>query len=104
MIPDPDQTPHQSRQKCANCGLGNSGADELCRRCGSPLMGEDPIEQSPVQKTAEETNPPKRGYLKRVARIRGAPSIVLIIWDASILISSDALQTVLSEKYQKDMD
>src|SRR5258707_11516251 len=100
MIPDPDQTPHQSRQKCANCGLVNTGADELCRRCGSPLMGEDTIEQSPVQKTAEETNPPKRGFLKRVAWILGATSIILIIWYASLLISSDALQPDQREKVQ----
>ena len=25
---------HQSRRKCARCGLVNSGADESCRRCG----------------------------------------------------------------------
>ena len=92
MIPDPNQTPHQSRQKCANCGLVNTGADELCRRCGSPLTGEGPGEQSPVQKTVEETNPPKRGFLKRLTWIVGATLLALLICYASLLISSDGLQ------------
>ena len=99
MIPDPNQTPHQSRQKCANCGLVNASADESCRRCGGPLDPGDyfePIKAEPVTGTASK----KRGFLKRVTWILGATSIILVIWYASLLISSDALQPDQREKVQ----
>src|SRR6266480_2729582 len=81
----------RSRQKCANCGLVNSGSDELCRRCGTALADDESVEQ--IQETAEVgTTSKKRGFLKRLIWVLAATSIILVIWYASLLISSDGLQ------------
>jgi len=101
MNANSNQTLHPSRQKCANCGLVNTGSDELCRRCGSPLTGEDPTEQQTDLEAAEETSPPKRGFLKRLTWIGGATLIILLICYMSLLISSDGLQPDQREEVQK---
>jgi hypothetical protein len=95
------QTDQPSRQKCANCGLVNTGADELCRRCGSSLTGEDLTEQQPDQEPAEETLVKKRSFLKRLTWIVGATVIALLICYVSLLISSDGLQPEQREGVQK---
>jgi len=96
MTSDQNQTPH--RQKCANCGLVNSGADESCRRCGSPLtVGEATGQRS-------EGGPPekkKRGLLKRLTWIAGATIIALLVLYASLLITSDGLQPEQRDQVQK---
>ncbi|MFN2579077.1 MAG: hypothetical protein ABR607_15485 [Pyrinomonadaceae bacterium] len=38
------------------------------------------------------TNPKKRGFLKRLTWVLGATSMILLIWYASLLISSDGLE------------
>jgi hypothetical protein len=101
MILDSNQTPHQSRQKCANCGLVNTRADELCRRCGSPLTGEDPAEQQPDQEAAAGTSPPTRGFLKRLTWVVGATFFALLACYLSLLISSDGLQPDQREAVQR---
>jgi len=101
MNQDPTQTPHQSRRKCVHCGLVNTGSDELCRRCGTPLLADEERAESvapPAPATTASTK--KRGFLKRVTWILGATSIVLVTWYASLLISSDGLQPDQREKVQ----
>ena len=99
MSQDSIQTPHQLRRKCARCGLVNSGADELCRRCGTAL----PDDQSVATIKAEllpVIDTKKRGLLKRLTWIFGATLVALIMFYVSLLISSDGLQTDESEKVQ----
>jgi NADH:ubiquinone oxidoreductase subunit E len=98
MNQDTNQTPHQSRRKCANCGLVNTGSDELCRRCGTPLDADDRAEL--LQAEPAGAAPKKRSFLKRVTWVLGATSIILVIWYASLLISSDGLQPDQREKVQ----
>jgi hypothetical protein len=99
MNQESTQTPHHSRRKCANCGLVNSGSDELCRRCGTPLAADHRVEPVQAEPEADATTK-KRGFLKRVAWVLGATSIILLIWYASLLISSDGLQPDQREKVQ----
>jgi hypothetical protein len=101
MIPNSNQTPHQSRQKCANCGLVNTASDKLCRRCGSPLTGDTPTEQRLNPDVADEGGPKQRGLLKRLTWIAGATLIALLICYLSLLISSDGLQPDQREAVQK---
>ena len=100
MNQDSVQTTHQSRRKCVHCGLVNTGSDELCRRCGTPLDTDDRVE--PVQaEPAASATVKKRGLLKRLTWVLGATAIVLVIWYASLLISSDRLQPDQREKVQR---
>jgi hypothetical protein len=101
MDQNSDQTPHQSRQKCANCGLVNAGSDELCRRCGSSLTDGDLVEQQPSPAALEEPGPKKRSLLKRLTWIVGATFIALLTCYFSLLISSDGLQPEQREQVQK---
>jgi hypothetical protein len=101
MTPDPTQPPRELRRKCVQCGLVNAATDELCRRCGIPLTGEDPTEQQPNRKVTAGTNPPKRGLLKRLSWIVGATLIALLVCYLSLLISSDGLQSDQREEVQK---
>jgi hypothetical protein len=100
MIQDSVQTPDQSRRKCTQCGLVNSGSDELCRRCGTPLAGEEPAELVAPPAPATTVSPKKRGFLKRLTWVLGATFTVLLILYASLLISSDGLQPDQREKVQ----
>jgi len=100
MIPDANQTPHQSRQKCASCGLVNTGSDETCRRCGSPLTGYEPTGPGPVTELSDEPVRKKRGLLKRLTWIAGATLIALLICYVSLLLSSNVLQPDEREKVQ----
>ena len=85
------QSPHQLRRKCGHCGLVNAAADELCRRCGTALANNETAE--PLPASAEvATTAKKRGFLKRLTWVLGATSIILVIWYASLLITSDGLQ------------
>ena len=75
-------TPHNTRNKCAQCGLVNSASDSVCRRCGAEFDAE------PVAVVETDEAPPKksRGFLKRVAWIIGATMILLIIFYLSLLV------------------
>jgi hypothetical protein len=85
------QTPPQTRRKCANCGLVNATKDEACRRCGTSFGKEDSA--PPIHSEIEsQTEPKRRGFLRRVAWVIGATIVLLIIWYVSLLISSDGLQ------------
>src|SRR5258708_8723577 len=101
MIPDSKQPPHQSRQKCASCGLVNAGSDELCRRCGGPLMGNDLTERRDDPEAAAEASVKKRGLLTRLTWIAGATLICLLICYVSLLITSDGLPTDQRDAVQK---
>ena len=99
MSQDSINTPHQLRKKCASCGLVNAGSDESCRRCGAPLADDEPLERitaEPLPAVKEK----KRGFFKRVTWICAATIVALMIWYASLLISSDGLQTEQREKVQ----
>src|SRR5260370_39741389 len=97
----PNQTPHQSRQKCTSCGLVNAGADLACRRCGSPLTDDEPTELHPSPEIAAGLDPKKRGLLKRLTWIAGATLIALMVFYLSLLISSDGLQPDQREELRK---
>jgi len=101
MNPDANQTPHRSRQKCANCGLVNTGSDVSCRRCGSPLTGDEAAEPPPVTEVAEEISTKKRGLLNRLTWIAGATIIVLLVLYGSLLMSSNGLESDQREQVQK---
>jgi hypothetical protein len=79
----------------------NAGSDELCRRCGSPLTGNDLIERRNDPEAAAEASVKKRGLLTRLTWIVGATLICLLICYVSLLISSDGLQTDQREAVQK---
>ena len=100
MNQEPTQT-NQSRRKCAQCGLVNTGSDELCRRCGTPLAGEERAESGsgPAEPVAAAPVK-KRGLLKRATWILGATLIALMFCYASLLITSNALQPDQREKVQ----
>jgi hypothetical protein len=99
MTPDSNETSHRARQKCARCGLVNTGADVTCRRCGDPLTGVDATEQ--LSEAGEETGAKKRGLLKRLTWIAGATIIALLVLYVSLLISSDGLQPDQRAQVQK---
>src|SRR2546426_929543 len=90
-VPEFNPKPDMNRSKCPHCGLVNTVSDELCRRCGTPLDADDHAEL--LQAEPAEATPKKRSFLKRVTWIIGATSIILVIWYASLLVSSDALQS-----------
>lgn len=98
MSPDSANTPPSSRQKCPNCGLVNAASDEVCRRCGSPLSD---VESSSAR-TEPEPKPKtgKRTFLKRVIWVVSATIVILIIFYASLLLSSNALQPDQQRKVQ----
>jgi hypothetical protein len=101
MDQNPDQTPHHSRQKCANCGLVNADTDETCRRCDSSLTDGSAAEQQSSPTAPEEPGPRKRSLLKRLTWVVGVTSIALLTCYLSLLMSSDGLQPEQREQVQK---
>jgi len=83
MSQDSNQVPHLSGRKCASCGLVNARSDKTCRRCGKAF--------GPDLETL--IRPQKRTLWKRISWVLGATSLLLIIFYASLLISSDSLTT-----------
>lgn len=98
MSPDSVNTPPSSRHKCPNCGLVNAASDEVCRRCGTSLAS--PEISTQVGAPQPKAEPAKRGFLKRVLWILGATLVALVIWYASLLLSSNALQPDQQQKVQ----
>ena len=92
-------TPHNIRNKCAQCGLVNAPADSVCRRCGAELDAES------VAALNTEEPPPKksRSFLKRVAWVIGATLILLVIFYLSLLFTSDGLQTAQRDQVQRSI-
>jgi hypothetical protein len=92
-------TPHNTRNKCAQCGLVNTASDSVCRRCGAELDAE------PVAVVETDEAPPKksRSFLKRVAWIIGATMILLIIFYLSLLFTSDGLQPAQRDQVQRSI-
>lgn len=93
------QSPHQSRRKCTNCGLVNTGSDELCRRCGAALSVDEETDSGPTEPIADAT-PKKRGFLKRLTWILSATLVILLVWYTSLFISSEGLQSDQRAKVQ----
>lgn len=94
----PLETTSPARRKCARCGLVNAGPDDLCRRCGAPLSVTESSEPAKGPESINER--PRRGFLKRLIWILGATLAALIVWYASLLISSDGLQPDQQQKVQ----
>ena len=91
---------NHSRRKCAGCGLVNASADEQCRRCGTALLVEK-VSDSVYVDEPSQTKPKKRSFLKRVTWILGATGVLLIVFYASLLFSSNGLNTEQHEKVQR---
>jgi len=69
---------HQSRRKCAHCGLVNSSADESCRRCGMALPDDESSEPIPANADLSPTTK-KRGFSQAGQPVvLGATSILLV--------------------------
>lgn len=93
-------TPHNARNKCAQCGLVNAPTDSVCRRCGAEFN----VEPIVVSRTAEQSEPRKsRGFLKRVAWIIGATLTILVIFYLSLLFTSDSLQPEQRDQVQRSI-
>src|ERR1041385_4993030 len=91
------------RRKCASCGLVNRGNDAACRRCGEPLIPSD--DASPASYETPASQKPKgRTFLRRVAWVLSATVVILIIWYASLLISSDSLKPDQRAQVQSAID
>ena len=90
MSQDSIQTPHPSGRKCASCGLVNARSDKTCRRCGNAL--------GPDLDTL--IRPKKRSLWKRVSWVLGTTGLLLIVFYASLLISSDSLTADKQERVQ----
>ena len=74
-----------NRNKCSSCGLVNSTADEMCRRCGASLLGQ------PAPESDNEKVEAKRGTVRRLIWITGTTLVLLFVWFLSLLASSDHL-------------
>lgn len=89
----------QSRQKCPDCGLVNTAADEACRRCGAPLVAPgEVLEQVAAPKATDK--PAGRSLRKRLIWIGGATLVALLIWYFSLLLTSDGLQPDQRQRVQ----
>ena len=93
------ETPH-SRNKCAQCGLVNATADEVCRRCGAELNAEPVAVSAPT-----EAAPPRksRGFLKRVGFVVGLTLVILIAFYLSLLFTSSGLHPPQHEQVQRSI-
>jgi hypothetical protein len=60
----------------------------------------DLVEGPPVIEAEATDQPRKRGFLRRVIWICGATFVALIVWYASLLLTSDGLQADQKEKVQ----
>src|SRR6185295_18978529 len=86
--------------KCSECGLVNTAADEICRRCGAPVTSAETPQQITEPVSEPEDQPKKRGFLKRLTWILGATLIALIAWYISLVLTSDALQPEQKQKVE----
>jgi hypothetical protein len=91
--------PHNTRNKCAQCGLVNSGTDEVCRRCGAALANEPVLASAEAAVTTEKP----RSFLKRMAWIAGTTAILLIVFYLSLLFTSDGLQPAQRDQVQRSI-
>lgn len=75
-----------SMNKCPSCKLVNAATDEICRRCGSSLMGADDENADVLQETSK-----KRTLGKRLLWILGATFLSLLVFYLSLRMTSDDL-------------
>ena len=92
-------TPANPRKKCAQCGLVNAAADNVCRRCGADL------DVDPIVTVGDETATPKksRGFLKRVGFVLGLTLAILIIFYLSLLFTSDGVQDTQRDQIHRSI-
>src|SRR5436305_12156764 len=102
MSQDSAQIPHQSRRKCANCGLVNADSDEQCRRCGALLADDEPFDSIDSESLAE-TKPKKRGLRKRVTEVVGATPLTKTMWYVWMLMGSTGLQPYQRERVDNEI-
>ena len=103
MSDDSSPVLHSERRKCGKCGLVNSGNDEVCRRCGEPLILSDDAPPSTYETPTTE-KPKGRTFLRRVVWVVTATLLILIVWYASLLITSDRLKPDQRAKVQSAID
>jgi hypothetical protein len=103
MSQDSIQAPQISRRKCPDCGLVNAGADEVCRRCGTAFYEEE-FTDPPYAKDFAPVRPKKRTLLKRLIWVLTTTGVILIVFYASLLISSDGLNPDQRLKVQNALD
>lgn len=73
-----------SHHKCGRCGLVNLTSDEICRRCGEPLV-------API--APDISDGVKRSLPRRIAWIFGTTFALLFAWYISLLVSSEGLSS-----------
>lgn len=83
-----------NRNKCSQCGLVNAEKDEICRRCGTSLIGEPALEFQGADVK------PKRSIVRRIIWVASTTLVVLFAWYISLLASSDPL----GEERQKTVE
>ena len=98
MTSPSNRTPHHSGRKCASCGLVNASSDESCRRCGGPLTDDEPGVRQSKAAPIDDKPDRKRSFLKRLIWVLSATLVILVIWYASLLLSSDGLKPDQMEK------
>src|SRR5438067_13916088 len=103
MSDDSSPVLHSERRKCGKCGLVNSGNDEVCRRCGEPLILSDDA-PPPTYETSATEKPKGRTFLRRVVWVVSATLLILIIWYASLLMTSDGLKADQRAQVQSAID
>ena len=81
------------KNKCPECGLVNTAADETCRRCGTLLSGDSSqiTGDSSQASEAGEDKPRKRTIGKRLLWILGATLFLLFSFYMSLRVTSDDL-------------
>lgn len=78
-----------NRNKCASCGVVNLATDQKCRRCGTPLGHSEPVVDF---SNDGETQGKKRSILRRLTWIVGVTVAIVLIWYASLRITSEPLR------------
>src|SRR5436190_20139430 len=100
MGQDSIQAPNLSRKKCPDCGLVNAGSDEVCRRCGTAFYEEELTDRFHATEV-DPVKPKKRPFVKRVIWIATTTGVVLAVFYASLLFSSDGLNPDQRDKVQR---
>jgi hypothetical protein len=74
-----------NNRKCAQCGLVNFATEEVCRRCGAPLLERD----LSAYGLEEKDQSGKPSILKRALAVLGLTALLILVFYISLLTTSD---------------